>query len=667
MGNKEVDVEDRGGWSGKLDFLLSCIGYAVGLGNVWRFPYLAYKHGGASFLIPYVIMLVLAGLPIFFFELALGQFASEGPITVWKVSPIFTGAGYAMVITSAVVAIYYNVIIMYAIYYMFVSFVNLDDKLPWETCNNDFNTKLCRREAFTDLSGANETFSLGTLYDEKFNSSCVRGLVSTVANKTMMADLTFDTVNSTLLTGAGKYFEECKIRWTTASAEYWALYVTRYPESDGIGSLGPVSLKNIICLLFAWILIFFCLMKGIKSSGKVVYFTATFPYIVLVVLLIRGLTLPGYEKGIKFYIIPVWERLLNPSVWGDAAAQIFYSLGPGFGGLLTMASYNKFKNNCYRDAIIVALINCGTSVFAGFAIFSLLGFMAYQSNVEVSEVADEGVGLAFIAYPEGISRLPVAPLWAFLFFFMLLTLGMDSQFAMMETVISGISDVFPQYLRKRKTPFTLICCIIGFLLGIPIVTYGGLYVLTLMNWYSGSYNLFAIGFCELFCISYVYGIKRFMCDIEMMLGFKPNVYWWAMWTVLTPLTILFIIIISAYNAAPAGYNDYTFEPWAQGVGWMMSLVPVAVIIVTALVQVKRLGFRNSLKPTADWGPADPANRTGRYADMNSVDIGSSLAYISKVNEAFETDDLPLKNVNGTTPQDDTLTKEELSSSYSLRL
>ena len=77
-------------------------------------------------------------------------------------------------------------------------------------------------------------------------------------------------------------------------------------------------------------------------------------------------------------------------VWGDAANQIFYSLGIGFGGQLTMSSYSKFRNNCLNDAILVALINCGTSVFAGFAIFSLLGHMAYVTRKEVEDVATSG-------------------------------------------------------------------------------------------------------------------------------------------------------------------------------------------------------------------------------------------------------------------------------------
>uniref|UniRef100_A0A8C5UEZ7 Transporter n=1 Tax=Malurus cyaneus samueli TaxID=2593467 RepID=A0A8C5UEZ7_9PASS len=119
---------ERGNWSSKGDYLLSMVGYAVGLGNVWRFPYLTYQNGGGAFLIPYTLMLALAGLPLFFMECSLGQFASQGPVSVWRILPLFQGVGITMVIISTFVTIYYNVIIAYALYYLFASFQKV---LPW--------------------------------------------------------------------------------------------------------------------------------------------------------------------------------------------------------------------------------------------------------------------------------------------------------------------------------------------------------------------------------------------------------------------------------------------------------------------------------------------------------------------------------------------------------
>ncbi len=85
----ESGESERGNWGGKAEFILSCLSYAVGLGNVWRYPYLCYKNGGGAFLIPFVIMLCLIGIPMLYMESALGQYGGTGPITIWKVSPLF--------------------------------------------------------------------------------------------------------------------------------------------------------------------------------------------------------------------------------------------------------------------------------------------------------------------------------------------------------------------------------------------------------------------------------------------------------------------------------------------------------------------------------------------------------------------------------------------------
>jgi len=358
----------RGNWTGKMDFFLSCVGYAVGLGNIWRFPYLCYRSGGGAFLIPYFTFLLLCGMPLFMMELCFGQFANQGPISVWRISPIFKGLGYGMVLISGIVCIYYNVIITWTLYYMYLTFSAV---LPWSTCGNWWNTEAC--VSAQQLNG------------------------------------------TTAITGNG----------TTASEEFWRGYVLQI--SPGIEDMGGVRLELIVTLFIAWIIIFCCLFKGVESSGKVVYFSATFPYLVLIILCVRGVTLPGAMDGIKFYLSPKWELLKSFKVWGDAATQIFYSVGPAWGGILTMASYNRFHHNCYRDALIVPVINCGTSVFAGFVVFSIIGFMAHETGRPIEEVVSQGPGLAFIVYPEAVARLPISPLWAFLFFSMLFTIGIDSQ------------------------------------------------------------------------------------------------------------------------------------------------------------------------------------------------------------------------------------------------
>ena len=145
---------------------------------------------------------------------------------------------------------------------------------------------------------------------------------------------------------------------------------------------GTILWHIVIAVLLSWFVIFFSLIRGIKSSGKVVWFTAIFPYVILVALFFRGITLPGASKGLSYYIGSGsdWEKIKSADVWRKAATQIFFSLSAGWGGLQALSSYNKFHNNAFRDTMFVCLINCGTSVFAGFAIFSMVKLIKILAN-----------------------------------------------------------------------------------------------------------------------------------------------------------------------------------------------------------------------------------------------------------------------------------------------
>lgn len=154
---------------------------------------------------------------------------------------------------------------------------------------------------------------------------------------------------------------------------FYRRQVLEQHRSDGLNALGPVKPALALCVFGVFVLVYFSLWKGVRSAGKVVWVTALAPYVVLLILLVRGITLPGADEGIRYYLTPEWHKLKNSKVWIDAASQIFFSLGPGFGTLLALSSYNKFNNNCYRDALLTSSINCLTSFLAGFVIFSVLG------------------------------------------------------------------------------------------------------------------------------------------------------------------------------------------------------------------------------------------------------------------------------------------------------
>uniref|UniRef100_A0A672M0Z5 Transporter n=1 Tax=Sinocyclocheilus grahami TaxID=75366 RepID=A0A672M0Z5_SINGR len=481
--NSSVDVA-RETWGKKMDFLLSVIGFAVDLANVWRFPYLCYKNGGGAFLIPYVLFLFIAGMPLFYMELALGQYNREGAATVWKICPVFKGVGYTVIIIALYVGFYYNVIIAWSLYYLFVS---LTSELPWLKCNNPWNSPNC-----TEPQHINGTV---------------------LGNRTSYA----------------KYKN-------TPAAEFYERGVLHIHESRGIGDLGLPRWELALCLIVVVFILYFSLWKGVKSSGK---------------------------------------------VWIDAATQIFYSLGAGFGVLIAFASYNKFENNCYRDAILTSTINCVTSFFSGFAIFSVLGYMAHQHQVNVKDVATEGAGLVFIIYPEAISTLPGSTFFAIVFFIMLLTLGIDSSMGGMEAVITGLSDDFKILKRNRKL-FTFIVAFGTFLIALLCITNGGIYVLTLLDKYAAGTSILFGVLIESIGVAWFYGVDRFSEDIERMTGFKPGIYWRLCWKFVSPTFLLFVVIASIVTSGELRYDDYVFPPWSNMVGWFIALSSMLCVPIYAI-------------------------------------------------------------------------------------
>uniref|UniRef100_A0A8C1ALV2 Transporter n=1 Tax=Cyprinus carpio carpio TaxID=630221 RepID=A0A8C1ALV2_CYPCA len=534
----EGKAPQREKWASKLDFVLSVAGGFVGLGNVWRFPYLCYKNGGGAFLIPYFIFLFGGGLPVFFLEVALGQFTSEGGITCWgKLCPIFTGIGYASIVIVSLLNIYYIVILAWGLYYLLQCFQH---ELPWARCRHSWNTANC----VEDTVRKNKSLWLS-------------------ANVTSLTNL------------------------TSPVTEFWERNVLSI--SSGIDEVGGLKWELALCLLAVWIICFFCIWKGVKSTGKVVYFTATFPFLMLIVLLVRGVTLPGAAEGIKFYLYPNLTRLKDPEVWIDAGTQIFFSYAICLGAMTSLGSYNKYKYNCYRDCMLLGCLNSGTSFVSGFAIFSVLGFMAQEQGVAIADVAESGPGLAFIAYPKAVTMMPLPTVWAILFFIMLLLLGLDSQFVEVEGQITSLVDLYPSLLRKgyRREIFIAVICVISYLLGLTMVTKGGMYVFQLFDYYAASgVCLLWVAFFECVAVAWVYGADNFYDAIEDMIGYRPNGWMKWSWMLITPVLCVGCFVFSLVKYKPLTYNKfYEYPDWSIGLGWALALASMICIPMMVVIKI----------------------------------------------------------------------------------
>ncbi|KAG7209784.1 hypothetical protein KM043_011402 [Ampulex compressa] len=544
------NTNERATWGNGLEFLMSCIAMSIGLGNVWRFPFTAYQNGGGAFLIPYIIVLFLVGKPFYYLEMIMGQFTSRSSVKMWSAVPGFRGVGWAQMFSMCAVGTYYCSLMSVTLYYLIGSF---QSQLPWSTCLLEWG------------------------------DTCVDS--GTSGNVT--------TRNGTSMRSSAElYFTKTVLK-------------EKLSIDDG---LGMPDWKLTGCLLVAWCCIFLVLIRGVKSSGKAAYFLAIFPYIIMIALLVRAVTLEGAVNGIVFFIKPNWEKLFEPNVWYAAVTQCFFSLSVCFGGVVMYSSYNDFNHNIYRDVIVVTTLDTFTSLIAGFTIFGILGNLAHELGTDdISNVVRGGTGLAFVSYPDAIAKFTVLPqLFSVLFFLMLYVLGIGSGIALAGGIITIICDQFPTCKHWHVVFST---ALVGFCLGTVYCTPGGQFILGLVDYYAGSFIVFVLATLEITGVFWIYGLENFLDDIEYMLKRRPSIYWRICWSIITPVLLIAILIYTIVNLQPLTYSGILYPVSAYAAGWTLLAFGVLQIpfwLIYTIVRKRSLGMpkmiSTAFKPSSEWGP-----------------------------------------------------------------
>lgn len=374
--------------------------------------------------------------------------------------------------------------------------------------------------------------------------------------------------------------------------------------------IGTPDTYLVIGLFVSWVIVFVCIFRGVKSSGKASYFLALFPYVVLLILLIRAVTLDGAVDGIMFFLTPKWEKLLDAKVWYAAVTQVFYSLSVCFGSIVSFSSFNRFTNNVHRDVVVVAYLDTITSLVSGLTIFGVLGNLAHNlGTTDIETVIKGGPGLAFISYPEAISKFTFVPqMFSVLFFLMLFVLAIGSLVGMSTCCVRAVRDSYP---NLKQWHGALIMTVISFGIGLMYVTPGGQSILNLVDNYAGAMMVLVVGILELYILGWVYGVQRICKDTAMMISNKPGWYWRSCWGVITPLLMTAILIYSYVTYVPLTYKDEEYPGWAVILGWCMftfgvAQVPIWLIIAMKMYSGKSIKdrFFGAFKPKSDWGPWD---------------------------------------------------------------
>lgn len=448
----ELLEEQRESWGTRGGFILAAIGSAVGLGNLWGFPYKLYSYGGGAFLIPYIIALFLVGIPIMILEFSIGHYTQRAAPDAFKRGhKRFEMVGWWGIILAFVIITYYPVILAYCFSFLWYSIVGIftGGKLPWagEGIEGVENAKLFFNETYL---GKIDGPSLGS------------------------------------------------IRWNIV----WPLIIT-------------------------WAAMYFCIFKGVKLVGKIVWLTVPLPWLMLLILTVRGLTLEGSMQGLAYYLDPVWSELAKPITWRYAFGQVFFSLSLAYGVMITYASFLHSKSDINNNAGIISIADFATSFIAGLAVFATLGGMAYVTQlgdkpVAVEAVAEAGPSLAFIAFPYALAQLPYSAWFSFVFFFALVTLGIDSAFSMTESIIASIVDK----TGWRRSIVLPVMSVVGFLFGLIYITQGGFNWLgTIDGFVNGTWGIAFMGLLECVVLGWLWRIKTLRRHANSRSDWKLGPWW----------------------------------------------------------------------------------------------------------------------------------------------
>jgi len=537
--------EQRESWGTRGGFILAAVGSAVGLGNLWGFPYKLYSYGGGAFLIPYIIAMLIIGIPLMILEFSLGHYTQRAAPEAFKRGHRrFEIVGWWGIILAFVIITYYPVILAYCFSFLWYSIEGMFNggNLPW-------------------------------------SGEGVEGVKK-----------------------AGEFF-----------------FQTYLGHHDSL-SLGPIQGRIVLPLIITWAAMYLCIFKGVKLVGKIVWLTVPLPWLMLLILTVRGLTLEGSMQGLAYYLDPVWSELAKPATWRMAFGQVFFSLSLAFGVMITYASFLHRKSDLNNNAAIISLADFATSFVAGLAVFATLGGMAWAtqqagSPVTVENVARGGPSLAFVAFPYALAQLPYSAYFSFVFFFALVTLGIDSAFSITESVLASIVDK-TGWRRQIVLPFM---SLVGFSLGLVYITRGGLNWLgTIDAFVNGTWGIAFMGLLECVVLGWLWRIETLRTHANSRSDWKLGRWWDYLIRIVVPLVLGTLFFWQLFDdvIAEGGFVRTSEGGWRIANCLGLALMAAAPVLAVVLSFVRSAGAE---QPTSE--EKIPQQMAGRKAGLLLLVLG----------------------------------------------
>ncbi len=360
MAGKPSGTGGRDQWGSKLGFIMAAAGSAVGLGNLWKFPYVAGQNGGGAFVLVYFIMLFLVGFTLMLAELALGRKTKLNAIGAYRaISKKWAFAGGLGVLTGFMILSYYSVIGGWVISYLVKA-----------------------------VSGALNVTDPGILSE-------VFGQV--------------------------------------------------------VGTPGPAIAFHAMFTLATLLIVIGGVGGGIEKASKIMMPAL---FVIIILLAIRGMTLPGAMEGVRYLLVPDFSKI-NFNVMLSALGQVFFSLSLGMGCMITYGSYLSKDENIPQSATIIPLLDTGVALLAGLATLPAVFAFGFTP--------DKGAGLMFVTLPAVFASMPLGAVFSTLFFILVLFAALSSSISLLEVCVSYVVDEF----KMSRKMVTILMGLAVFLVGIP--------------------------------------------------------------------------------------------------------------------------------------------------------------------------------------------------------
>ncbi|MHC4640995.1 MAG: sodium-dependent transporter [Planctomycetota bacterium] len=476
--------EQRESWGTRGGFVLAAVGSAVGLGNLWGFPYKLYSYGGGAFLIPYILALVVVGIPVMVLEFSIGHYTQRAAPDAFKRGhKRFELVGWWGIVLAFVIVTYYPVILAYCFSFLWYSIVGIFNggELPWAGVG------------IQGVENAKDFF-----------------------NETYLGKIDIE--------GARFY-------------------------------LGSIRWNIVLPLVITWVAMYFCIFKGVRLVGKIVWLTVPLPWLMLLILAVRGLTLEGSMQGLAYYLDPVWSELYKPITWRYAFGQVFFSLSLSYGIMITYASFLHRKSDLNNNAAIISIADFATSFVAGLAVFATLGGMAFVTQqsgntVAVEKVAESGPSLAFVAFPYALAQLPYSAWFSFIFFFALVTLGLDSAFSMTESILASIVDK----TGWRRSIVLPLLTVVGFTFGLLFVTKAGFNWLGIIDGFvNGTWGIAFMGLLECIVIGWLWRVGTLRRHANSRSDWQLGRWWDYLIRLVIPILLGTLFFWQLFDDISSGY------------------------------------------------------------------------------------------------------------------